>query len=54
MGSTSFPPTLREGDFPDIGMSRGGYTLVCHGDDEPTAWADWLKTINHFSDLLSY
>lgn len=37
-----YPPTLREDDFPDLGESRGGYTLVCHGDDSPTEWIDWL------------
>lgn len=38
-----YPPTLQENDFPDIGESRAGYTLVCHGDDKPTEWIDWLE-----------
>jgi hypothetical protein len=42
MGRNAFPPTLRKDDYPSIGLSRGGYILVCHGDDRPTEWADWL------------
>jgi hypothetical protein len=42
MGRRTFPPTLREDDFPSIGQSRGGYTLVCHGDDRPTEFVGWL------------
>ncbi len=45
MGKKTFPPTLREDDFPSIGQSRGGFTLVCHGDDSPTEWADWLTDL---------
>jgi len=43
MGRKAFPPTLREDDYPSIGQSRGGYTLVCHGDDRPTEWVGWLE-----------
>ena len=43
MGRKTFPPTLREDDYPSIGQSRGGYTLVCHGDDRPTEWVGWLE-----------
>ncbi len=41
MGKKTFPPTLRTDDFPSIGQSRGGYTLVCHGDAGPLLlWDD--------------
>lgn len=42
MGRKAFPPMLRADDYPSIGQSRGGFTLVCHGDDRPTEWASWL------------
>jgi len=44
MGKRTYPPTLREDDFPSIGQSRSGYTLVCHGD----AWS-WDACAVHWA-----
>ena len=41
-----------EEDFPEIGDTRGGMVLVCHGDDKPEYWLDWLKSlVNEFERL---
>lgn len=32
-------------DFPEIGISRRGMVLVCHGDDRPTQFAEWLTPL---------
>ena len=54
MGTKRFPPTLREDDYPSIGRSRGGYTLVCHGDDRPTEWAGWLADfVSRFKEITT-
>ncbi len=34
-----------EDDYPDIGDVRGRYVLVCHGDDAPEIFADWLSPL---------
>lgn len=42
-------------DHPHIGQQSGGMILVCHGDDRPTEWADWLEPlIGEYSQLLEY
>ena len=54
MGKKTFPPTLRKDDFPSIGQSRGGYTLVCHGDDCPDEWAIWLTAfVSSFEEITN-
>jgi hypothetical protein len=32
----------QEDEAPSIGDVKRGYILVCHGDDSPTEWIDWL------------
>ena len=32
-------------DFPEIGKRRRGMVLVCHGDDRPDQFADWLQPL---------
>lgn len=34
-----------EDEAPSIGDVRGGYVLVCHGDDSPTEWIEWLEPL---------
>lgn len=42
-------------DYPHIGQQSGGMILVCHGDDLPTEWADWLEAlIGEYSRLQDY
>jgi hypothetical protein len=54
MGKKTFPPTLRKDDFPSIGQSRGGYTLVCHGDDCPDEWAIGLTAfVSSFEEITN-
>lgn len=41
-------------DFPELGELRRGMVLVCHGDDRPDQFADWLKTlVADFESLFS-
>ena len=41
-------------DFPELGELRRGMVLVCHGDDRPDQFADWLKTlVADFASLFS-
>ena len=40
-------------DFPEIGMRKQGMVLVCHGDDRPTQFADWLQPIIENFERLS-
>lgn len=54
MGKKATLPTLREDDYPSIGQSRGGYILVCHGDDTPTEWAGWLAGfVSRFKEIAN-
>lgn len=32
-------------DYPEIGKRRRGMVLVCHGDDRPDQFADWLQPL---------
>jgi len=32
-------------DLPEIGGRRGGRILVCHGDDSPDEWVNWLESL---------
>jgi hypothetical protein len=34
-----------EDDYPEIGKRRRGMVLVCHGDDLPDRFADWLQSL---------
>ena len=34
-----------EDEAPILGNIKGGYVLVCHGDDSPTEWINWLEPI---------
>lgn len=34
-----------ENDYPEIGQRRRGMLLVCHGDDQPEHFADWLQPL---------
>ncbi len=34
-----------EDEAPILGEIKGGYVLVCHGDDSPTEWIDWLEPL---------
>ena len=39
-------------DYPEVGAKRGGRILVCHGDDSPDQWIDWLEPIqSRFKEL---
>ncbi|MCG8049497.1 MAG: hypothetical protein N0E48_28585 [Candidatus Thiodiazotropha endolucinida] len=43
---------IEEDDYPDVGDVRDERILVCHGDDEPTEFVDWLEPIwNQFKEL---
>lgn len=32
-------------DYPEIGKRRRGMVLVCHGDDRPDQFSDWLQPL---------
>lgn len=36
---------IEDDDYPDVGDVRDGRILVCHGDDEPTEFINWLESI---------
>ncbi len=41
-------------DYPEIGKRRRGMVLVCHGDDRPDQFADWLQPlVDEFNRLYS-
>jgi hypothetical protein len=44
---------LDEDDYPEIGQRRHGKVLVCHGDDTPDQFANWLDPlVKKFTRLL--
>jgi hypothetical protein len=44
----------QEDEAPSIGDVKRGYILVCHGDDSPTEWIDWLEPlVNKAGELIS-
>ena len=49
------PPTRdSDEDPPDIGSRKGDSLLVCHGDDSPEVFADWLSPlVEDFESLLA-
>lgn len=45
----------RDPDYPQIGQQVDGWILVCHGDDTPTEWVEWLEPyIEAFLRLKQY
>ena len=43
---------LSQDDYPEVGARRRGHILVCHGDDSPDQWIDWLEPIqSRFNEL---
>lgn len=44
---------LASDDYPEVGARRCGRILVCHGDDSPDQWIDWLEPVQfRFKELL--
>jgi hypothetical protein len=43
---------LSPDDYPEVEARRRGQILVCHGDDSPDQWIDWLEPIqSRFKEL---
>ena len=41
-----------DGDYPEVGDKKSGYILVCHGDDTPSEWVDWLSPLVQYAKAL--
>jgi hypothetical protein len=44
---------IPDDEYPEVGARRRGHILVCHGDDRPDQWINWLEPIQaRFKELL--